>query len=90
MHDVQDSRRKRARFRSWHRGTREMDLILGRFADESLAGLTGSELDQYERLLDISDTDLLAWITGAKAVPAGVEPIFFKVRDFGRRAVSQT
>ena len=90
MTGVDDARLKRARFRSWHRGMREMDLILGRFADAALGALTVSELEQYERLLDISDTDLFAWITGAKAVPEGVDPIFLKVRAFGERVASQT
>lgn len=65
-----DARRKKLLFRSWHRGMREMDLILGRFADAEIAALTGDEIDQYERLLDISDADLLPWITGQRAIPA--------------------
>ncbi len=81
-----DPRRKRARFRSWHRGMREMDLILGPFADAKLPVLTGSELEQYERLLDIPDTDLLAWTTGAKPVPEDAEPLFFEVRAFAAQA----
>lgn len=77
-----ENRRKRARFRSWHRGMREMDLILGPFADARIHALTGEDLEQYERLLDIPDADLLGWITGARPVPSDVEPIFFRVRDF--------
>lgn len=88
--DQGEARRKRARFRSWHRGMREMDLILGPFADAHAAGLTGTELEQYERLLDIPDADLLAWITGAKPMPDDVEPIFFRVRDFGAGPHKQT
>ncbi len=64
-----EPRRAKLLFRSWHRGMREMDLILGRFADAEIATLTGTELDQYESLLDISDTDLLPWITGQRPVP---------------------
>jgi antitoxin CptB len=62
-------RRKRLRFRSWHRGTKEMDVILGTFADRTLAGLTASQLDRFEALLHNSDPDLYAWITGREAVP---------------------
>jgi len=62
-------RRERLRFRSWHRGTREMDLLLGRFADTHLADLNDAQLDQYETLLTNSDPDLYAWITGAESVP---------------------
>lgn len=64
-----EPRRAKLLFRSWHRGMREMDLILGRFADAEIATLTGAELDQYESLLDISDTDLLPWITGQRPIP---------------------
>jgi hypothetical protein len=46
--DGQESRRKKLRFRSWHRGMREMDFVLGRFADAGIDALTGDELDQYE------------------------------------------
>lgn len=64
-----DTRRKRLRFRSWHRGTREMDLLLGRFADSCLAGFDRDQLDRYEALLGESDPDLYGWITGRDPVP---------------------
>lgn len=64
-----DARRRKLLFRSWHRGMREMDLILGSFADARIAALTGPELDQYERLLDIPDTDILPVLTGERPVP---------------------
>jgi len=62
-------RRKRLRFRSWHRGTREMDLMLGRFADAMLARLDTEQLDRYAALLKNSDPDLYEWLTGRSAVP---------------------
>ena len=61
--------RKRLRFRSWHRGTREMDMILGRFADASLDGFDKKELELYDRLLKNSDPDLYNWLSGAEPVP---------------------
>jgi antitoxin CptB len=63
-------RRKRLAFRSWHRGTREADLIMGRFADRHLPGFTPEQLDRYERLLELSDPDLYNWMTGREPVPA--------------------
>jgi antitoxin CptB len=51
MTDDDQILRKRLRFRSWHRGTREMDLILGRFADAHLAAMDRGQLDRYGRLL---------------------------------------
>lgn len=64
-----DARRKKLLFRSWHRGMREMDLILGSFADARIGDLTDEEVDQYEALLDVSDTELLPVITGERPAP---------------------
>jgi antitoxin CptB len=68
--DGLDDRRKRLLFRCWHRGTREMDLILGRFADAEIETLTDAELAELERLLEIPDPDLYAALTGDKPLPA--------------------
>lgn len=73
-----DTRRRRARFRSWHRGMREVDLILGRFADRRMARLNAAELDQYEALLEIPDGELLKWVTGEQAVPADFDTQLFR------------
>ena len=59
-----DDRRKRVLFRCWHRGTREMDLILGRFADAEIAKLADDELAQLEHLIELPDPDLYAALTG--------------------------
>jgi antitoxin CptB len=64
-----DIRRKRLAFRSWHRGTRESDLILGRFADAYLAQFDDGQLNRYEALLECSDADLFDWVTGRAAPP---------------------
>ena len=64
-----DDRRKRLLFRCWHRGTREMDLILGRFADAEIATLSDDELDKLEQLLELPDPDLYAAVTGEKPLP---------------------
>jgi antitoxin CptB len=64
-----DIRRKRLSFRSWHRGTRESDLILGRFADAHLDHFDDGQLDCYEALLECSDADLFDWITGRATPP---------------------
>jgi len=68
-----DARRRKLLFRSWHRGMREMDLILGGFADAQIHALTGDEIDQYEKLLDIADTEFLPMITGERPVPADID-----------------
>jgi antitoxin CptB len=78
-----DARRRRLLFCSWHRGIREMDLVLGRFADAQLAQLSEAELDEYERLLDIPDQPFFAWVSGAEIVPAEYDTVVFRrLRDF--------
>jgi antitoxin CptB len=62
-------RRRRLRYRAWHRGTKEMDLVLGPFADAHLEGCGPSELDRLEALMDEEDTDLLKWVMGQEPVP---------------------
>lgn len=65
-----DDRLKKLRFRAWRRGFREIDLILGGFADRRLAGLDGAAIDAFERLLDAPDQEVYAWILGQEAPPA--------------------
>jgi antitoxin CptB len=65
-----DPRRRRLYYRSWHRGTREADLVLGRFAEAYLALFDGPQLDRYEALLECADADLLDWLYGRKPPPA--------------------
>jgi antitoxin CptB len=67
--DGLDDRRRRALFRSRHRGIREMDLVLGPFADAWLARLSEQELADYEQLLSVRDHDLLDWVTGIAPPP---------------------
>jgi antitoxin CptB len=78
-----DDRRKRLLFRCWHRGTREMDLILGRFADATIASLSDEEIAQLEHLIDVPDPDLYAAITGSAplAAPYGSQ-LFDRIRSF--------
>lgn len=84
-----DPRRRKLLFRSWHRGMREMDLILGSFADAEIEGLSADELDQYERLLEVNDTDLLPWITGQNPIPAGLDlPILHRVLEWRGKVAS--
>src|SRR5262249_18659565 len=80
--DGLDARRRRLRFRSWHRGIREMDLILGRFADAWLARLSEAELDQYERLIEVPDHDLFGWVAGEAAPPNYDTAVLRILREF--------
>jgi len=73
-----DARRRRLLFRSWHRGIREMDLVLGRFADAQLASLSEAELDELERWLDVPDQQIFAWVNGSEPVPADYDTVLFR------------
>jgi antitoxin CptB len=73
-----DPRRRKILFRAWHRGMRETDLIMGRFADEAIAGFSEAELDEFERLTEVLDRDLLGWITGEIAVPENYDTELYR------------
>ncbi|MFU0505588.1 FAD assembly factor SdhE [Pseudaminobacter sp. NGMCC 1.201702] len=76
--DGLDARRRKLLFRSWHRGMREMDLILGGFADRTIDELSDAELDEYEAVLELQDADLLTWITGEQPVPPVHDTAIFR------------
>jgi antitoxin CptB len=59
-----EKRRKRLRFQCWHRGTKELDLLLGGFADQSLSSLSAEQLGRLERLLEVPEPLLYDWIVG--------------------------
>jgi antitoxin CptB len=77
-------RLKRLHLRSWRRGIREMDLILGRFADAALEDLDADELDRYESLLEENDQDLYKWVNGSVATPAWHASILDRIRSHHR------
>lgn len=83
MSDDLDVRRRRAGFRANHRGTKEMDWLLGRFADATLAGMSGEDLVQFEKLMEIGDPELNAWILSPELCPeqrfAG---LLYQIRQF--------
>jgi antitoxin CptB len=76
-------RRRRLRFRAWHRGIREMDLLMGGFADAQLTRLDDDELTAFEALLEVPDHDVLAWLTDQAPLPPGQDtPFFRKLKRF--------
>jgi antitoxin CptB len=81
-----DARRRRLLFRAWHRGMRELDLIMGRFAESAIEQLTADELIDFEQLMEVPDRELLAWVTGEADVRANFDTALFRrLRDFNRR-----
>ncbi|WP_395648245.1 succinate dehydrogenase assembly factor 2 [Terricaulis sp.] len=78
-----DDRRKKLKFRAWRRGFREIDLILGPFAERSLADLDEAGLGAFEALLDAPDQDVYAWITEAVPAPTAYDtPTLALIRAF--------
>jgi antitoxin CptB len=63
MTDDMEIRRRRAAYRASHRGTKEMDFILGRYAEAHLPGMSGAELDDFERLVAVPDPVLTQWFS---------------------------
>jgi antitoxin CptB len=81
-----DARRRRLLFRCWHRGIREMDLVLGRFADAQIASLSETELDEIERWLEVPDQQIFAWVNGMEPVPSEYDtPLFLRLRNFNTK-----
>ena len=73
-----ENKRKRLLFRSEHRGTKEMDLIMGSFARENLRFFSEKELKAFEEILLCNDPDLYDWITGKTTAPANIDGLIFE------------
>ncbi len=76
-----EARLKKLRMRSWRRGMKEMDLILGPYADQALSQFSAAQLDAYEDLLNENDQDLYLWVTGAQPAPAELIPMLTQIAD---------
>jgi antitoxin CptB len=87
-----DVRRRKLLFRAWRRGVREMDLIVGRFADAYIEKFSVTELDDFERLIEVPNAELYAWVVGDDLAPADHDTavlrqlIRFHTQRFGTRA----
>jgi antitoxin CptB len=78
-----DARIRKLRFRAWRRGIRETDLILGPFADNHVQHFTPEQLDRFEALLEVPDTDLYAWIVGREPTPEAFDDeIMSMIKEF--------
>ena len=89
MGETAEARLKRMAMRSWRRGTKEMDLVLGPFADANLAGMSGPELDLYDALLAENDQDLMAWILGQSAAPPALAALLERITAFAETRLSR-
>ena len=65
-------RKKRLKFRCWHRGSREADLLLGTFADRNLEDMDSTDVAKLENIVDCDDQVIWDWLTGVAEVPKGI------------------
>ncbi|MEZ5937538.1 MAG: succinate dehydrogenase assembly factor 2 [Hyphomonadaceae bacterium] len=78
-----DVRRRKLRFRASRRGIRELDLFMEAFADARMDSMSDQELDEFERLLDIPDQDVYAWILGRESPPPELRSgVLSQILDF--------
>lgn len=78
--ETPENRLKRLTMRSMRRGTKEMDILLMRFAKARLAQLDAAGLDAYEALLNENDQDLYQWVSGQAAAPDVHAPLIAQIR----------
>lgn len=71
MSEDLEIRRRRALYRAAHRGTKEMDLLMGRFAEARVRGMDEAALSQFERLLGLADPDIQAWVLTSRGQDTG-------------------
>jgi antitoxin CptB len=87
MAETLETCRKRLRFRSWHRGTKELDLLLGPFADAYLIEFNEHDLACYDALLTVADPDIYAWIVlGDPVDPTHNNDVMRKIIAFNNRS----
>jgi antitoxin CptB len=75
-------RLKRMRMRAWRRGTKEMDIVLGPYADAHLETMAPAALDAFEALLAEQDQDLMSWILGQKPAPEIHGALIAELQEF--------
>ena len=82
--ETNEALRKRMSMRSWRRGTKEMDLVLGPYSDVHLAAMSDARLAVYDILLEENDQDLLPWVLGQGAAPAALAELIAEIGAFSR------
>jgi len=82
-----DVRRRRLLFRAWRRGVREVDLIIGRFADAYIEAFDDADLDDFERLIEAPNANLYAWVINSAVAPPPYDTaVLAKLRTFHMQA----
>ncbi|MDG4648487.1 succinate dehydrogenase assembly factor 2 [Roseibacterium sp. SDUM158017] len=86
MEETREIRVKRLRMRAWHRGIKEMDLILGGWSDAHLAEADDATLDAFEAVLAEADQDLYSWVSGQADPPPSIAPMLARIAEDFRTA----
>ena len=84
MSETEEARLKRMAMRSWRRGMKEMDLILGPYADAHLAGMSEDRLVVFDKLLEENDQDLLPWVLGQNPAPGYLTELIAEIGVYAR------
>ena len=82
---MEDTRIKKFRYRSWHRGCKETDVIMGKFCDKYISTLNSSELDDFEELIDEEDVDIWAWLSKKEASPEKYNGFIKKMQSLNEK-----
>ena len=89
MTEDPQARLKRMRMRAWRRGTKEMDLVLGPWADAHLDGLSPDRLELFDALLLENDQDLLPWVLGQQPTPERFAALVAEIGHFARERLAR-
>ena len=82
--ETSENRVRRLAMRSWRRGTKEMDLVLGPYADAQLAGMSDAALQHFDDLLEENDQDLALWVMGTAPAPDKFAALIGEISIFAR------
>jgi len=77
------AQRRRVQYRANHRGTKEMDILLGSFADSALAEMSAGEMVLFEQMLGLPDPEIDNWIRRGEA-PVLYSDLIHRIRNFHR------
>ncbi|MES2667517.1 MAG: succinate dehydrogenase assembly factor 2 [Pseudomonadota bacterium] len=89
MAETAEARLKRMAMRSWRRGTKEMDLVLGPWSDAHLNGLSEADLATYDLLLEENDQDLMSWLLGQTTPPVAIAELLGRIGVFARTRLNR-
>lgn len=84
MTETMDAMRKRLSMRSWRRGTKEMDLVLGPYADAHLAAMSPAQMAIYDQVLEENDTDLWPMVLGQQPMPPHLSVLLVEIASFAK------